>query len=64
MKNEFRRRLDLALAAVCASCPLCRQSRRKPDGLASRIVRRVEARLCPFCRAYGRVARRDAEKVS
>ncbi|MGA7826929.1 MAG: hypothetical protein WCA04_04680 [Geobacteraceae bacterium] len=55
MKSEVRRRLDLALAAVCASCPLCRHSRRKPHGLANRIVRRVEFRFCPFCRAYARV---------
>lgn len=55
MESDKRRRLDLALAAVCASCPLCRHSRRKPDGWASRIVRKVEARICPFCRAYARV---------
>jgi hypothetical protein len=55
MKTEDRRRLDLALAAICANCPFCRHARRKPDGLAGRIVRRVEVRVCPFCRAYSRV---------
>jgi len=56
-------RLDLLLAAICACCPLCRHARRKPDGLANRIVRKVEERMCPFCRAYARVARKAAGKI-
>ena len=48
-------KLDLALAAVCANCPLCRRARKKQSGAAFSLVRRVESRVCPFCRAYAHV---------
>jgi len=47
--------VDRFLAAICEACPLCRHARRKPDGMANRLVRNVEEKLCPFCRAYARV---------
>jgi uncharacterized protein CbrC (UPF0167 family) len=46
---------DKALARVCVSCPVCRRARHRQRGLAFWLVRRVEAKLCPFCRAYERV---------
>lgn len=53
-------RLDRALAAVCRNCPVCRTARRRQRGPAFALVRRVEGRLCPFCRAYARVYGRPA----
>lgn len=48
------------LAGVCQNCPVCRRARRQQSGLAFRLVQQVEARLCPFCRAYERVHGRKA----
>ncbi|MBN1615537.1 MAG: hypothetical protein JW950_13825 [Deltaproteobacteria bacterium] len=48
-------RFDRALARVCVNCPVCRQARRKQEGLAFAVVKNVEGGLCPFCRAYERV---------
>lgn len=57
--------LDRRLAEVCRKCPVCRRARQRPTGLASWMVRRVEARFCPFCRAYERVyGRKSHEPVS
>lgn len=52
--------LDRWLAAVCRNCPVCRQARRKGAGIAFSIVRSVESKTCPFCRAYRRVYGRPA----
>ncbi len=53
-------RWDRRLAAVCARCTLCRHARRRQRGLAFALVRRIEGRICPFCRAYARVYGRPA----
>ena len=53
---------DKALARVCANCPVCRRARKRQRGLAFRLVKRVEAGLCPFCRAYERVHGRPAHE--
>jgi hypothetical protein len=53
---------DEALARVCANCLVCRRARRQQCGLASWLVKHVEARLCPFCRAYERVHGRKAHE--
>ena len=52
--------LDKALARVCANCPVCRHARKRQHGFAFWLVKRVEARLCPFCRAYERIYGRPA----
>ena len=46
---------DKALARVCVRCPVCRRARRRQSGVACWLVKHVEAKLCPFCRAYERV---------
>jgi len=46
--------LDKALARVCVRCPLGRRARKQQGGFAFRLVQRVEAGLCPFCRDYER----------
>lgn len=56
MTSKGKKRLDLLLARVCMNCPVCRQARQDTsEGLSVRFVRRVEAHICPFCRAYERV---------
>ncbi|NLH71669.1 MAG: hypothetical protein GX456_01290 [Verrucomicrobia bacterium] len=47
--------IDRAMAEICRVCPVCRQARKNQTGLANKLVKKVEARLCPFCRAYERV---------
>lgn len=37
------------------NCPVCRCARRKQSGLAFQLVKQVETKVCPFCRAYARV---------
>jgi hypothetical protein len=46
---------DRKLAALCLACPVCRQARRSQAGIAFWLVKKVETRLCPACRAYERV---------
>jgi hypothetical protein len=56
--------LDQTLARVCANCPVCRPARQRQSGVAFWLVKRVESRLCPFCRAYERVHGRKAHVTS
>lgn len=46
------------LAWICLHCPVCRRARRKQRGLAYWLVRKVEHKTCPFCRAYERAFNR------
>ena len=55
---------DKALARVCVSCPLCRRARRRQSGAAFWLVKHVEAKLCPFCGAYGRVYGRKSHTAA
>ena len=59
--NTFSR-LDVALAKVCVNCPVCRRARSRQRGAAFQLVRKIEARVCPFCRAYERVYGRKAHE--
>lgn len=47
--------LDRYLARICELCPLCRQARRRQEGIAFTIVKSIETSICPFCKAYERV---------
>jgi hypothetical protein len=60
MRNAKPTRIDLMLAEVCRNCLVCRRARQQQRGLAFWLVRKVEVRLCPFCRAYERVYGRRA----
>ncbi len=55
MASEAVSTFDRLLAGVCVNCPACRQARRKQSGLAYSLVKSVEQKICPFCRAYERV---------
>lgn len=52
--------LDVKMAQICQRCLVCRRARRRQRGMAFWLVRRVEAKICPFCRAYERVYGRPA----
>jgi hypothetical protein len=54
---------DRTLAAVCLRCPACRRARGRQRGFFFQLVKRVESRLCPFCRAYERVYGRKAHEL-
>ena len=53
---------DRALARKCLTCPVCRHARRKQRGIAFWFLKRLESRVCPFCRAYERVYGRKAHE--
>lgn len=53
---------DRALVRVCANCPVCRSARKQQAGAAFWLVRKVESKVCPFCRAYERVHGRKAHE--
>ena len=55
--------LDRALANVCRDCPVCRHGRKRQAGTAFWLVKHVEGRVCPFCRAYERVYGRKAHEA-
>jgi rubrerythrin len=57
-------RLDKALANVCLNCPVCRRARNRQRGAAFWLVRNIESRTCPFCRAFERVFDRKAHERS
>jgi len=55
--------LDRKLARVCANCPVCRHARKTQRGLAFGLVKKVETRVCPFCRAYAKVTGRKSHEA-
>ena len=55
MSSQSSSKLDRALAAVCANCPACRHARKTQKGLVFALVKKVEDKICPFCKAYERV---------
>jgi hypothetical protein len=54
--------LDLAMARICRNCVLCRHGRKRQAGAAFWLVKHIEGRVCPFCRAYERVYGRKAHE--
>lgn len=44
-----------ALAKVCLNCPVCQRARKRQQGFCHWLVRKVEHKVCPFCRAYTQV---------
>jgi uncharacterized protein CbrC (UPF0167 family) len=53
---------DKTLAQFCLNCPVCQRARQRQHGAAFWLVKHVETRLCPFCRAYERVYGRKAHE--
>ncbi len=55
-------KLDRVLGQVSANCLVCNLARRRQRGLLFWLVKHVENRLCPFCRAYERVFGRKSHE--
>ena len=53
---------DRAMAQKCMECIVCRKARKDQAGLSFWMVKKVEGRLCPFCKAYERVYGRKAHE--
>ncbi len=54
--------LDKTLAGFCLKCLVCQRARGRQCGAAFWLVKKIEARMCPFCRAYERVYGRKAHE--
>jgi hypothetical protein len=55
-------KLDRLLSSVSEHCPVCNLARKRQAGPAFWLVKRVESRFCPFCRAYERVFGRKSHE--
>jgi hypothetical protein len=55
MSRRVPTKVDRALARMCHACPVCRSARARQAGMAYEMVRKLEAKVCPFCQAYERV---------
>ncbi|GAB6271798.1 MAG TPA: hypothetical protein DHO02_00190 [Syntrophaceae bacterium] len=53
---------DRKMAQVCVKCPVCRHARKKQKGAAFWFVKKIEGKLCPFCKAHERVYGRKAHQ--
>ncbi len=62
MREKTVTERDRNLARGCLQCPLCRYARRKQKGTVYWLVKAVESRLCPYCKAYERVYGRKAHE--
>jgi hypothetical protein len=62
MSTRSASSFDKALTKFCLHCPVCQRARRRQRGVAFWLVKRIEARSCPFCRAYERVYGRKAHE--
>jgi uncharacterized protein CbrC (UPF0167 family) len=62
MRVQKPSQLDKTLAEFCVKCLVCRHARGQQRGAAFWLVKKIEARMCPFCRAYERVYGRKAHE--
>ena len=62
MSRKPPTKMDRALARICHACPFCRTARTRQSGLAYRVVRKMESKVCPFCQAHERVYGRKAHE--
>ena len=53
---------DRKLAKFCVTCPVCKHARKQQKGAAFWFVKKIEGKLCPFCKAYERVYGRKAHQ--
>jgi uncharacterized protein CbrC (UPF0167 family) len=53
---------DRAMAQKCVECTVCRSARKNQRGVAFWFVKKIENRLCPFCKAYEKVYGRKAHE--
>ena len=53
---------DRQMPEKFVECPMCSYARRKQKGLIFWILKRIESRICPYCKAYERVYGRKAHE--
>jgi len=53
---------DRKLAESCLKCPICRRARDKQRGLLFWLVKKLEGKICPACKAYEKVYGRKAHE--
>ncbi|MBN2210853.1 MAG: hypothetical protein JW709_05600 [Sedimentisphaerales bacterium] len=63
MAGEAVTEKDRKLAAACMACPVCSRARRRQRGFCFWLVKRVEGKVCPACRAYEKVYGRKAHEA-
>lgn len=63
MKNAEITEKDRQMAAKCGECPVCRHARKKQRGIAFWFVKKVEGRVCPYCKAYEKVYGRKSHEA-
>ena len=64
MSDQKPSQLDKTLAEFCVNCLVCRRARKQQCGTAFWLVKKIESKICPFCRAYERVHGRKAHKAT
>ncbi len=62
MGNAAVTNRDRKWAQFCLNCLVCGHARKKQRGIAFWLVKNVEGRLCPFCKAYEKVYGRKAHE--
>jgi uncharacterized protein CbrC (UPF0167 family) len=62
MRDRKPSQLDKTLAEFCVKCLFCRRARKQQRGTAFWLVKKIESKICPFCRAYERVYGRKAHE--
>lgn len=62
MQNQIITDRQRKMAQMCLDCKLCLYARRKQKGFAFWLVKKVESRICPFCKAYEKVYGRKAHE--
>ena len=50
----------LRMAKVCENCTVCKSARRKQKGFSYWLVKNIDSKICPFCKAYKKVHGRNA----
>ena len=54
--------MDRKMAKFCIKCTVCSYARKKQQGAVFWFVKKIEGKLCPFCKAYERVYGRKAHQ--
>ena len=62
MPNDTITEKDRKLAQQCLECPICKRARFKQRGLLFWFVKKLEAGICPACKAYEKVYKRKAHE--
>ena len=62
MQTEPITEKERKLAEQCLNCAVCKHARKKQRGLIFWFVKKLEAGMCPACKAYEKVYNRKAHE--